>query len=205
MIGAPGLSGVVFTERSDGDMKSTAGRERLAGTVDIDTNWATVAQVHGASVLHASSHGVLGDGDAMWTETPALPLAVFTADCLGVAVVSENAVGVAHAGWRGCEAGVVRHLVDAMILGGHRPYAAAIGPGIGPCCFEVGPEVVSLFTGHVRRTSEETPSVDLANAVREQLGPIPVTAIEACTRHEDRWFSHRADGTAKRLATVVWL
>jgi YfiH family protein len=164
-----------------------------------------VRQVHGSNVHHATAPGVLGEGDALWTDERGLPLAVFTADCLGVAVLADGAVGVAHVGWRGAAAGVVPALAEAMKEAGHHPVGAVVGPGIGPCCFEVGPEVAERFPGHTSTTTWGTVSVDLPGVVVSQLPGIDVMVVGGCTRHDQTWFSHRRDRTPMRQAAVTWL
>lgn len=198
--------GMVFTGVAEGDLRhdeaSRLGLNRLLG---LSGEWATCRQVHGADVHRVTSPGVQGEGDAMWTDTQSLPLAVFTADCLGVAVVSERAIGLAHAGWRGVRGGVVGRLAETMSDAGHHPTGAVIGPGIGPCCFEVGDEVAEFFGDHLATTTWGTTSVDLPGAVTSQLGAIPVMVTEGCTRHDYRWFSHRRDGTTARQVALAWI
>jgi YfiH family protein len=180
-------------------------RVELARRLGIPDEWASVRQVHGSQARRVHQAGDAGEADALWTSRSGLPLAIYTADCLGVVLVADGAVGVAHAGWRGGASGVVAHLIDEMTEAGYPPQRAAVGPGIGPCCFEVGPEVASLFPDYVASTTWETPSVDLAGAVGRQLSGLDVWHAGGCTRHEDGWFSHRADGTTARMATIGWL
>ena len=197
---------VVFTGSMEGDLRSDPdARQRLSLAVGVGPDWASVYQVHGSVVHRASAPGGQGDGDALWTDIPGLPLAIFTADCLGVALIADEAVGVAHAGWRGASAEVVPALAAQMDAAGHPPVSAVIGPGIGPCCFEVGPEVAELFPEHSGRTNWGTPSVDLVGVVSAQLDGVPVDAVRQCTHHQLSYFSHRRDGTKSRQAALVWL
>jgi purine-nucleoside/S-methyl-5'-thioadenosine phosphorylase / adenosine deaminase len=201
----PPWDGVAFSEADDGDMRSDlAARAAFSQHLAVDPRWATVRQVHGAVVVKTGDAGEMGAADAIWTERPALPVAVFTADCLAVVLSAESAVGVAHAGWRGARSGVVAALRDAMEAGGHMPIRAAIGPGIGPCCFEVGPEVADQFD-KTTETDWGSLSVDLPAAVSADLAGIETWVADACTRHEPGWFSHRKDGTKERLAGLGWL
>jgi YfiH family protein len=204
-FGQPGF-GAVFSEAADGDLRHDhSARVRLAAALGISPEWATVTQVHGTAVVRADGPGNHGPADALHTTVRGLPLAVFTADCAGVVLVGEGAVGVAHAGWRGAAAGVVAGLASAMRTGGHAVTRAAIGPAIGPCCYEVGEEVAGHFVGACSTTTWDTTSVDLAEAVRHQLPGVEVWSAGHCTRHEAGWYSHRRDRTAARMATVVWL
>lgn len=195
---------VVFTDSSDGDVRADATRRlHLSRELGLSSDWCVVEQVHGAAVVRAGVGGHLGVGDAMFTTQTDVPLAVFTADCLGVVLRAAGAVGVAHAGWRGTQAGVVSRLRTAMEAAGHAPNDAFIGPHIRDCCFEVGPEVAERFPAHTTSTSWGTPSVNLAAVVREQLDGLDVTDFEVCTHHETGWFSHRRDADPRRMATLV--
>jgi YfiH family protein len=206
MISGPTHRGAAFTDAADGDMRRDPdARRSVSSSLGISPEWATVRQVHGSRVLETRTPGPLGEADAMWTTRRGLPLAVLTADCLGVVLHAENAVGVAHAGWRGSASGVVAALREAMISGGASPDAASIGPGIGPCCFEVGDEVADLFPDQVSETSWGTTSVDLVSTVREQLDGLEVWSAGQCTRHHDGMFSHRSDRTESRMAAIGWI
>ena len=195
---------VVFTDASDGDVRGDLGRRsELSVELGLSQDWGVVVQVHGSDVLQATAAGDLGIADAMFTTEAHLPLAVFTADCVGVVVRARGAVGVAHAGWRGSESGVVARLRAAMESAGHVPTDAFIGPHIRSCCFEVGPEVAERFPGHTTTPTWGTPSVDLSAVVRSQLVGLDVTDVRACTHHETDWFSHRRDSDPRRMATLV--
>ncbi|MFZ0014389.1 MAG: polyphenol oxidase family protein [Acidimicrobiia bacterium] len=206
MIEPPARSGVAFSEESDRDLRhDPEARAQAATRLGIDGHWATVTQVHGDAVRHVDTPGNAGEADALWTSVSGLPLAIFTADCFGVVMHATDAVGVAHAGWRGAEAGVVGRLREEMSGAGHPPVRAAIGPGIGPCCFEVGEEVAARFQTSRADTSWGTVSVDLPSVVRAQLSGLDVWSLAACTFHEPGWFSHRRDATPRRLASIGWL
>ncbi len=202
----PGPFGVVFTDGEEGDQRSDlTARSAVSSWLGIPRTWATVRQVHGNVVIEATRPGDLGEGDAIWTELPELPLAVFTADCFGVALIAPEAVGVAHAGWRGAAGGVVTELRAEMSARGHEATSAAIGPGIGPCCFEVGVEVAGRFPSDQARTTWGSASVDLSTAIRRELEGLDVWLSGACTMHEPGLFSHRENGTLLRHASIVWV
>jgi YfiH family protein len=148
---------------------------RLASVSAVYGNLATLRQVHSAICVQASGRaGVLGEGDALLENRPGSVVAVKTADCLPILLVDEGhgAVAAVHAGWRGTVAGIAQRAVEAM----HREFGArpgelhaAIGPGIGKCCYEVGPEVAAQFGQQGRA------HVDLAAANRQQLMDAGVT------------------------------
>ncbi len=194
----------VFTEAGDGALRGDLGaRQRLSHRLGISPDWAVVDQVHGSRVVDIDEPGGHGPADGLFTARRDLPLAVFTADCVGVVLVADDAVGVAHAGWRGAAAGVVHALRERFELTGRRIRRAVIGPHIRSCCFEVGPEVAERFPGHVESTGWGTRSVDLAGVIAEQLTGIEVQDFTACTQHEEGWFSHRRDSDPRRMASLV--
>lgn len=93
-----------------------------------------------------------------------------------------------------------------MSESGHRPLRAALGPRIGPCCFEVGPEVANEFgLGVVGETRWRTTSVDLPAVVEDQLDGLDLWVSDVCTLHDEDWFSHRGTGTPERMAAIGWL
>jgi copper oxidase (laccase) domain-containing protein len=166
MIRPPGFLGAAFGTASDGDGRDDpTARLEISAELGIPSEWASLRQVHGAGVIEASAPGRLGDADGLFSSIPSLPMTVATADCFPVVLEADGASGIAHAGWRGAAAGVVPALRAAMEARGFTPARAAIGPGIGSCCFEVGPEVVEQFPGFAATTSWGTPSVDLVGAI----------------------------------------
>ncbi|HKX75549.1 MAG TPA: polyphenol oxidase family protein [Acidimicrobiia bacterium] len=198
--------GVAFSLADAGDLRSDPeARLAFALQLGIPSDWATVDQVHGGRVVEATGPANWGEADAIFTRIPQLPVAVFTADCVGVALWSEGAVGVAHAGWRGAVASVVSELFRVMTESGHPPLGAGLSPRIGPCCYEVGEEVAARFPFHNAVTTWGTRSVDLSGAVASQLPDLEVFTSELCTFHDEGLFSHRRDGTSRRMATVAWL
>jgi YfiH family protein len=130
---------------------------------------ATLHQIHSDICVPARGRtGLLGDGDALLESMPGHLVAVKTADCIPILLVDEEhrAVAAVHAGWRGTVRGIVQHAVRGMLEEfGTRPAQvhAAIGPGIGKCCYEVGAEVAAQF-------GEAGPChIDLVEANRRQL------------------------------------
>jgi YfiH family protein len=141
------------------------------------------------------------DGQAA-TEAGLAPL-VFTADCLPVALAGPGGVAMLHCGWRGLAAGIIARGVEAVAA-----TDAAIGPGIGPCCYEVGGEVLATFAA--LGIDAPGPTLDLTEVARRMLAGAGLERVEAaglCTScEEDRFFSHRRDaGRTGRQAGIVWL
>lgn len=206
MIRPPGFRGAAFGSAADGDAKrDPSARRRLAAALGVADHWAVTRQVHGTHVLRAEAPGRLGDADAIVTTQPGLPLAVVTADCVPLIVESDVAVGIAHTGWKGAAAGVVEAMCAAVGALGAPPARAAIGPAIGPCCYEVGPEVADRFPGHVATTTWGTTSVDLAGFVAAGLAGLDVWRAGACTMCGAGYHSYRRDRTTLRQTGVAWL
>jgi len=191
-------------------------RRRLAEEVGIDPGRARMAwQRHGTVVRKASPEGILRPGtrhepcDGFWSDESGQGMMLLTADCLPVAIARQSddnpALAVLHVGWRGLLEGIVGSGVAA--LGGGR-FAAAIGPGIGPCCYEVGNEVAEPFT---RRFGPEVVSegrLDLWRAAELALteaGSREVERTDLCTFcHPELFFSHRRDrGTTGRQGVIA--
>jgi YfiH family protein len=185
-------------------MKSAA---RLAAARDlgIGDEWAWMRQVHGGDVRRVAAPGPAGEADALVTRRPGLPLAIRTADCVPVVIHGDTAVAVVHAGWRGLASGVVENAIAALGEEDAVPRRAAVGPSIGPCCYEVGPEVVAALGGRTATTSWGTTSVDLWSETERRLSELDVWRADLCTRCEKPFHSFRADGTVLRQTTLGWL
>ncbi len=206
MIVPPGIRGVAFGTRVDGDGRSDdARRATISAKLGISPVWATITQVHGTRCVHVSEPGFHGEGDALLTATVGLPIVVAAADCVPVALIGESSRAVVHAGWRGVAAGVVPCTLEMMDALGDRPITAVLGPHIGACCYEVGPEVVDAIGGFAARTRSGSTSVDLSAALRSQLDGIDVIDVGVCTRDDAAMASYREDGTLERQVTIVWI
>jgi purine-nucleoside/S-methyl-5'-thioadenosine phosphorylase / adenosine deaminase len=160
-------------------------------------------QVHSPTVhrAHAGKRGEPGDG--LWTDEPGIPVLAMSADCLPIVVArrdGDRALTVLHAGWRGLAEGVVAAGVDALGAGEKR---AMIGPAIGPCCYEVGEEVSSLFDTDLTIDGK----LDLWSAAERALrtaGVGYVDRADLCTRcHPELFFSHRRSGRARGVQGVI--
>jgi polyphenol oxidase len=191
-------------------------RRLLCAEVGVDPETATMPwQMHGADVKRADGRGIVVRRefercDGLWTDEPGRALAVVTADCLPIALARTNGspgIAVLHAGWRGLLAGIVEAGVAA--LGGDRR-AAAIGPGIGPCCYEVSDEIATEFRGRFGGDVVVGRHLDLAATAERALraaGCDPVPRLGLCTSCEDDlFFSHRRDaGRTGRQGVVAAL
>jgi YfiH family protein len=197
-----------------GDDPELVRRNRATLARTLGVTLTGVRQVHGTAVhrVEAPTEGPAPHGDGQVTTTPGLAPMALAADCLPVIVATPGAVAVLHAGWRGLAGGIlaegVRALREAAADGG--PVVAAIGPGVGGCCYEVGPEVHAAFAGYgpVVRDGDR---IDLKAVARAALGAAGVDTVHdigRCTLCGDPelFFSHRRDGgVTGRQAGVVWL
>jgi YfiH family protein len=160
-------------------------------------------QVH-SSTVHRARAGARGEpGDGLWSDEPGVSLLAMSADCLPIAVVRTDgppALAVLHAGWRGLADGVAAAGVAAL---GTATTAAIVGPAIGPCCYEVGPEVAALFDDDLTRDGK----LDLWTAAERALraaGVERVERVDLCTRcNPELFFSHRRDGRARGVQGVL--
>ena len=176
----------------------------------VQTSMETGAQPDtGISTDSDAQPEIEADGQA--TVLRGIGAMVLTADCLPVALGSSGAVAMVHAGWRGLAAGVLEEGVRAVReLGGAGEIVAIIGPGAGPCCYEVGDEVHAAFGEKTRRTdSPLARNIDLKAIARDRLlatGMSEVKDVAMCTICDERFFSYRREGArAGRQGGVAWL
>ncbi|MEN8113419.1 MAG: polyphenol oxidase family protein [Actinomycetota bacterium] len=206
MIRPAGFRGAAFGRAAEGNGRDDAtARTHIALALGISDRWASLQQIHGAVVHRVTSPGLAGDGDALITDVPDLPLVVATADCIPIVVEGDRSAAVIHAGWRGVAAGIIPASLDAMRTLGDTPKRAAIGPSIGPCCYEVGDEVIDAIGGYAATTTFSTQSVDLWSAAADQLVGLDVWRSNVCTFTEAEYWSYRRDATTHRQIAVAWV
>jgi len=203
----------ILTE--DAEAAVLENRRRLAVALGLDPERVLIGlQVHGAELLfHAGPQrpsrfaepgGELPEVDGHVASDPGLAPLVLTADCLPVALCGPGGVAMLHCGWRGLAAGILAAGVEAVAA-----TEAAIGPGIGPCCYEVGEEVLEAF-------AELGPGIargrmlDLVEVAQRQLAAAGVAAVQTtdlCTSCEpELFFSHRRDqGRTGRQGGIAWI
>jgi purine-nucleoside/S-methyl-5'-thioadenosine phosphorylase / adenosine deaminase len=192
-------------------------RRLLAERTGIDPERARMAwQRHGVEVQKATSEGILVPGtkhapcDGFWSDEPGQGMMLLSADCLPVAVARADAdrpaLAVLHVGWRGLIDGIIEN--GAKALGGGR-LTAVIGPGIGPCCYEVGPEVADPYEARFGKIVSDG-KLDLWRAAElalEEAGVNEVERTDLCTFcHPELFFSHRRDrGITGRQGVIAAL
>jgi hypothetical protein len=206
----------ILTE--DDPARVVQNRARLCAAVGADPDSATMAwQRHGANVTRADARGIVTPGtvyehcDGLWSDEPGEAMLLLTADCMPIAIARANgeqpAVAILHAGWRGLLAGIVAAGVRAI---GPRSLAAAIGPSIGPCCYEVGDEVAGPFREAFGEDVVNDGKLDLWTSAERALRAAGVERVERtdlCTScHADRFFSHRRDhGRTGRQGVIAYV
>jgi YfiH family protein len=183
-----------------------------------------VEQVHGRDLVVAdglepgTATGESMRADALVVTRPGPLVAVKTADCVPVLLVAAEGrwAAAVHAGWRGTIAGVVERAVADASERGHAPSTllAALGPSIGPCCYEVGEEVAGRFAdaGLPVLCGGAKPHVDLraVNRILLEAAGLPPAGIQACgpcTRcRADLYHSHRASPSrsGRQLSWIGW-
>ena len=171
-------------------------RRRLCSEVGADVARLALNRQQHSAVVNRAKEGSRGEpGDGLWTDEPGLPMLKLTADCVPIALARENQPGLAvlHAGWRGLLDGIVE--AGAAVLGG--TVRAAVGPAIGPCCYEVGPEVAEPFRERYGSDIVTNRMLDLWTASERTLRVAGITRVErfdVCTScNPELFFSHRRD------------
>ena len=206
--------------RLTADEPEAVARNRAVLEAEFDVELGFVRQVHGSVVCELTAAGIAGAraapdelrrADGQVTVVAGLAPVALTADCLPIAIAGDGAVAMLHGGWRGLHDGVIDAGVRALRAAGCAgPFAAAIGPGAGPCCYEVGPEVHEAFAGYPSEV-HRGPNIHLAAIARHQLeraGVEEIHDLAVCTICSDPslLFSHRRDrGVTGRQAGIAWL
>ena len=182
-------------------------RRRLCSAVGADhESLAMNKQVHAATVNRAQAGRRGEEGDGLWTDQSGLPMLKLTADCLPIAVArvtGEPALALLHAGRRGLLDGIVEAGVAA--LGGK--LAAAVGPGIGPCCYEVGGDIADDYRARFGTAALNGRNLDLwtvAERLLRDAGVESVERLDLCTAcNPEQFFSHRRDGAITGRQGVI--
>ncbi len=182
---------------------------------------AFARQVHGAEVIAANRSGLAGRADVLTASRPGLPLAIFTADCLPIVLYDalNRRLAMAHAGWRGTVQSAARVAADALAAQGGVPetFVGAIGPSIGPCCYEVDGPVIERLEAEfhdgwqvwVTKAGPGKWMLDLWRANEDQLGMAgldraKIDNLRLCTAcRGDLFFSYRRERGQGRLVAVA--
>lgn len=197
----------------------------LFGTLDdkdLPENLVTARQVHGTEIYSAREAGPPAQGgfDILFSSRRGIAVGVKTADCLPILIVEPEigVVAAAHAGWRGTLREIAAKAVTRIVELGGRPdrVRAALGPAIGPCCYEVGKDLYDSFQknfpdpGRVFQKTGKKWLLNLAEAnrislVRKGVRAERIDRIDLCTRcRPDLFHSYRRDGSqAGRMVSFI--
>ena len=194
--------------------KVSENRRRLAGALGLDPGRVAMGwQVHGTDLKEWSAAPEQGGYAHVGADLPKvdghttgereLALLVLAADCLPVALAGGDKVAMLHCGWRGLAAGIIERTLERF----PEPPAAALGPSIEACCYEVGPEVMEAF-GDIKGVTNGR-HLSLRQVAFQKLNGAGVSHIESvplCTScRADLFFSHRRDaGVTGRQAGIIW-
>jgi polyphenol oxidase len=218
---APGPYVVAFTTRVGGvsegpyaslnlgargdDPAHVAENRRLAcESLGLDATRLSVNRQRHSPTVHRAEPGIRDEpGDGLWSDVPGQPMLALAADCVPIAIAATEGkpqLAVLHAGWRGLAEGVVEAGMRAL---GGAPAMAVVGPSVGPCCYEVGPEVSARFDADL--TKERI--LDLWTAAERALrraGVREVERVDLCTRcNPELFFSHRRSGPKRGAQGVI--
>jgi YfiH family protein len=226
-----------FSTRSDGNLALHVGddpqaviarREAFAAAAGFDfAAWTCADQVHGVDIAHVTAaevgagrhalHDKLDGYDGLLTDLPGVMLVSFYADCVPLYFVDpvKRVVGLAHAGWKGTVGGIAAGMVHQMVQRygcAVTDIQAAIGPAIGPCCYEVDDTVINAINNQMGRTvyPPGKAMVDLKKInqeimIREGILSTNIDMSASCTSCQtDMYFSHRAEhGKTGRMASWI--
>ncbi|HEY6762917.1 MAG TPA: polyphenol oxidase family protein [Baekduia sp.] len=223
-LGLPGAH-VLFTGRAGGVSAGPYASLNLGRWTDDDPDAvaenrrraavgrpiASARQVHGTDVVildaEPGTPAAIPEADGVATTSRDLVALVLTADCLPIALATPKAIAMVHAGWGGLAGGVLRSGVDALRrLDPDGPISAAIGPGAGVCCYEVGDDVAARFPDEPRRADRALDLKAIAARRLAAAGVARVHDVGRCTICEpDVFFSHRASGPVTgRQGGLAW-
>lgn len=195
-------------------------RTSLCSRLDTPTlKIVNIRQVHGQNIITATGQNIeegafVVEADGAVTNTPGVPLAVRTADCLSIFIwdSKQKCIGLVHAGWRGSQKGIVINAVKRMSENwGCDPQdlCVAFGPGIRSCCYEVGQELEDIFPQETISRNKAR-YLDLALVNKNQLIAQGVEEeniydCQICSCCEERFFSYRREGenTGRHLSLMM--
>jgi YfiH family protein len=181
-------------------------RRRLCAEVGAEVERLALNRQQHSAIVNRAVAGSRGEpGDGLWTDEPGVPMLKLTADCVPIALAREDGTALAllHAGWRGLLEGIV----DAGVapLGGTP--RAAVGPAIGPCCYEVGTEVAEPFAALYGPDVMRGRNLDLWRAAElalEEEGVEQIERFDLCTScNAELFFSHRRTGKPRGVQGVI--
>lgn len=187
------------------DGKEDSVLARLTGLLP-DAHIYCLNQVHGAKIVFAEdvASGDIPEADGIISRDPGDVLCIRTADCVPLLLWADAPplIAAVHAGWKGLAKGIVKKAVHCMQTLGASQIHVSIGPSIGPCCYEVGADVVDALGRENMVYKNGSMFIDLTGAALSQaheagVGRHMVHTVRMCTScHPGELFSYRRDGAA---------
>lgn len=190
-------------------------QEALRSGLRLPSRPVFLSQQHGRRVVEASVESMGVEADACFTRQPRVVCGILTADCVPALFCSADGrcVAAAHAGWRGLASGILEATVEALAVPGPE-LLVWLGPAIGPDAFEVGEDVRARFCAldrsamaAFRQKRRGKWLADLYLLCRRRLASVGVDAVfggDFCTYTDERFYSHRREGTTARMASLIW-
>jgi YfiH family protein len=195
----------------------------LAALGRADATWVSLRQVHSNGVVEVTRlAGRSIEADGVWTRDRMAAISVLVADCVPILIAEESgrAVCAVHAGWRGTRSRVAAEAVARLSKAGFPPNSlrVAVGPAIGPCCFEIGDEVadeLGFVSGDVAgamernaggRVTADLWAINRALLVSAGVEDSKIDVFRLCTSCNPDFYSHRRDkGATGRQAGIIAL
>jgi polyphenol oxidase len=190
--------------RGDDPARVAVNRRRACVSLGLDADRLSVNRQRHSPTVHRAEPGIRDEpGDGLWSDVPGQPMLALAADCVPIAVAAAAGrpqLAVLHAGWRGRAEGVVDAGVGRF---DGAATAAVVGPSVGPCCYEVGPDVSERFDADLTKDG----ILDLWTAAERALrraGVDEVERVDLCTRcNPELFFSHRRSGPKRGAQGVI--
>lgn len=187
-------------------------RKRFFQSVALSTDMLSIPQqVHSDHVKCVIEPGIQADTDALITNIKGITLTVQVADCLPIYLYDPDkyCIGLVHAGWRGSVATIISKTVHQMqrsFKTNPENIQAFLGPSIGPCCYEVGPEVIAQFsTQHITNGYLDLWKCNSDQLIKSGVKPSNIIISRLCTVcQSDLFFSHRASGNITGRMIAYW-
>ena len=208
-----------------GDEKATVETNRQKVMAELgrqDAQWVALRQMHGNTIVqinHMAGRSIEADG--LWTRDPMAFLSVLVADCVPILIADTGAQAVAavHAGWRGSKMRIAGKMIERLKSAGFdlSKLRIAMGPAIGPCCYEIGEDVATEISKGVGEAGDAVRCVDgrwvadlwalnRSVLIASGIEPQQIESLRTCTSCTPSLYSYRREGeTSGRQAGVIAL
>lgn len=195
----------------DNPLFTDENRNRFFHLLRISSDQLAIPQqVHGTRIEVAERPGMYPETDAILTHIPGIVLVIQVADCVPIFLYDpvRRVIGLVHSGWKGSREKLAFQVVHFFCqkFGSHpSDIFAWMGPSIGPCCYEVGPDVASYFPGYVNVGKLDLWTWNRDLLIQAGLDSNHIRLSRLCTACHSEWFfSHRKSGgeTGRMMAIL---